>query len=171
MAACVDTLRAGGCDPVIAIVSEAAAGGEAAADEARAAGAVVAWNRETDSEQIDSLRIGLERLETMEPEADAALALPVDHPLVDAATVRSLLDAARAEPGATIRPTYDGRPGHPTLFPRTLWPRLAASLPEGARSLLHADDVPVLDVPVPDGGVTTDIDTPEVYRDALGGEP
>lgn len=154
--ATVEALSAGGCHDVVVVVASADI--EA---EAWSAGAGAEWNEARDSEQIDSLRIGLRAAPAY---ATAAVVHPVDHPLVDPATVRALIDAHGAHPGAIVRPVHDGHPGHPTLFPRPVWPMLLdRSLPHGARSVVEAASTEVVDVPVPDRGVVADIDTPEAY--------
>ncbi len=161
LTAAVAALREGGCAQVVAVVGDA----ETAA-AARKAGAAVVMG-DPDAEQVDSLRAGLRALP---PEATAALVLPVDHPLVRAPTVRALLAAAVRSPGAVIRPVHGGRPGHPTLFPRSLWPALAdPALPEGARSVVDAPTTETVDVPVDDPGVLADIDTPAAYERHVGG--
>lgn len=162
--AAVDALRGGGCDPVV-VVARADAGD--VAREAELAGAVVVRNEREDAEQIDSLRLGLAAAGAA---ATAALVLPVDHPLVTAGTVTRLLAAHADAPAAVVRPTRDGQPGHPTLFPRGTWRALAEEpLPRGARTVVEAAGTRRVDVPVSDAGVLVDIDTPEVYRRHLGG--
>jgi molybdenum cofactor cytidylyltransferase len=156
MGAAVEALADGGCADVVAVV----ASGEVEA-EARAAGARVVWNDAFDSEQLDSIRLALA---AAGDDVSAAVILPVDHPLVEPATVRALLEAHGERPDAIVRPVHEGRPGHPTLFPRTVWPALLdAPLPDGARSLMERPDTRTVDVVVPDGGVVADIDTPEAY--------
>ena len=158
--AATGALREGGCDRVVVVIADRAV--EAAV---RATGAGVALVP-TDGEQIDSLRAGLAALSG---DVGAAVVLPVDHPLVTGATVRSLIAAHREHPDAVTRPTRGGRPGHPTLFPAPVWPRLLeVDLEQGARGVLAADDVAVVDVPVPDEGVLADIDTPEQYDRWIG---
>lgn len=173
LVACISALRAGGCDPVVAVVANGSAEAEDVAAEARAAGAEVVWNPEAGSEQIVSLRVGLDALEAQEPEVAGAFVLPVDHPLVAPATVRVLIEAvARGQDAAMVRPVYDGLPGHPTYFPRNTWTALRdRSLPAGARSVLESGAAPIADVAVADAGVLTDIDTPEAYRAVFGEGP
>jgi molybdenum cofactor cytidylyltransferase len=152
----VETLADGGCADVVVVVSSTDA--EA---EARTAGARVAWNDAMDAEQVDSLRAGLE---VATPDASAALVLPVDHPLVRPATVRSLVDAHSRRPGAVVRPMHAGRPGHPTLLPHRIWRDIMErDLPRGARSVVESPATERVDVDVDDAGVLADIDTPEAY--------
>lgn len=151
----VATLRGGGCDPLVAVVSEP---GSAIGAAAEAAGASVAENPSPDSEQIESLRCGLAAL----PAGVAgAMVLPVDHPLVEAATVAALIHAFRSGAAAIVRPTHEGRPGHPTLFGASVFPDLRSpDLERGAESVVEARAAEVDDVAVADAGVLADIDTP-----------
>lgn len=153
--ACVETLWEGGCSSVMAVIAS-----PDAAFAARSAGASIAQGR-PDGEQIDSLRGGLAELDD---DVEAAVVLPVDHPRVRPATVAALVAAWREELDAAdvpiIRPVHDGQPGHPTVFPRRVWPQLQdTSLSDGARSVVESERV--VDVPVDDPGILVDIDTPE----------
>jgi nicotine blue oxidoreductase len=152
----VRALREGGCAPVVVVLPS----GDEVARLAESAGAEGVVNPDPESQQVDSLRVGMDAV----PEADAVVVLPVDHPLVSAATVAALIVAHRADPGAVVRPTFRGRPGHPTLFPRAVWPALRRpSLPRGAESVVAARETRTMDVAVKDEGVVADIDTPADY--------
>jgi CTP:molybdopterin cytidylyltransferase MocA/xanthine/CO dehydrogenase XdhC/CoxF family maturation factor len=162
--ASIETLGDGGCAMVVAVVAS-----RDAETEARSAGAVVVWNDAAASEQVDSLRLGLD---AADGEVTGALVLPVDHPLVAPVTVEALLAAHAARPDAVVRPTRGGRAGHPTLFPRSLWPALRdTDLPDGARSVVEDPTTETLDVPVEDDGVLADVDTPSAYERYLGSPP
>lgn len=91
-------------------------------------------------------------------DADAAWLWPVDHPIIDARTLRSLVAALATHDAA--RPVYESRRGHPPLIARSLFERLAgcASVDGGARTVLANADT--LDVIVDDPGCVRDIDTP-----------
>jgi molybdenum cofactor cytidylyltransferase len=159
-------LRDGGCRGIVAVV-----GGDEPEVERRAeaAGAKVVVSDDPDAAQADSLRLGLAAIGE---DAAGAVVLPVDHPLVQATTVLALIREFHARGGApaAIRPVYSGVPGHPTLFGRRIFAELAApGLPEGARSVLAAHGDAVVDLPVEDGGVTSDIDTPDDYRRLVTG--
>jgi CTP:molybdopterin cytidylyltransferase MocA len=110
---------------------------------------------------LGSVLRGLEVAETMG--AHALLLHPVDHPLVDPATVDRVVAALEA--GAVIAvPSHGGRRGHPGGFSRAAWPALRAAPPAlGARAVLA--DHPQWVVHVEGGpGCVTGIDTPEDYR-------
>lgn len=161
----VGILQKGGCTTVTAVLAPGETG-RRTGDIARRKGADVVENPRADTEQVDSLRIGLERLPQ---DADAAVVLPVDHPLAEARTVRELIRGFRASGQPIVRPVYHDRPGHPVLFGRAIWKELSApDLGEGARDVIHAHAEEILDVAIGDRGVSVDIDTPEDYRREMG---
>ena len=83
---------------------------------------------------LTSILAGLDHAEAAG--ADAVLVHPVDHPLVEAATVDAVV--AALVQGATIAvPSHGGRRGHPGGFARTAWTALRGAAPdEGARGVL-----------------------------------
>lgn len=154
----IRVLLEGGCSAVIVV---AAPDAHETIRHAEQSGALVVHNPDRGSEQSDSLRLGL--AETTE-EAEAAAVLPVDHPLVEAGTVAMLLRRFRATGAAVVRPTYEGRPGHPGIFACRLFAELSApDLPRGAHTVIEAYADELIDVPVDDPGVIADIDTPSDY--------
>ena len=161
----IDILVEGGCQSVVAVLGPGEASARAG-DIARRKGAVPLENPRADAEQIDSLWIGLESLSE---DAEAAVVLPVDHPLAEARTVRELVRGFRAGGLPIVRPVYNDRPGHPVLFARRLWDELAEpDLVDGAREVVHRHAEEILDVGIGDRGVAIDIDTPEDYRREIG---
>ena len=163
MTRAVKALRDGGCRDVIAVIGPDNGPAGAAASQA---GARVVMNVARDSEQIDSLRLAIRNLD---PGAVAIAVLPVDHPLASAATTDAVIRAWAAARAPIARPTYAGVAGHPTVFAAELFDELLhGKLPEGARSVVAAHAAELLDVEVPDPGVTADIDTPDDYRRLVG---
>jgi molybdenum cofactor cytidylyltransferase len=108
------------------------------------------------SEQAASLRLALAGLAN-DP-AEAVVVWPVDHPFVHVLSVRALMDAFKRTRAPIVLPVYEGRRGHPVLFARTVWLELMTAT-GGARTVVHAHAADVVEVPVPDHGVTRDIDT------------
>jgi CTP:molybdopterin cytidylyltransferase MocA len=103
--------------------------------------------------------------------ADAVLLHPVDHPLVDPATVDRVIAALAA--GAVIAVPSDGRRrGHPAGFARAAWDALrAAPADRGARAVLAAHPEWIVHVEG-DPGALEGINTPEDYRRLIeGGKP
>jgi molybdenum cofactor cytidylyltransferase len=171
----IETLLAGGCDPVVVVVPSGEEG-RRMAELAEERGSTAVENPEAGSEQVDSLRLGLGAIESRggagRPRCAAAVILPVDMPLVRPATVSALIAAFRARRAPIVRPVQGGRPGHPVLFARSLWDDLSApGLAEGARDVLHSRREQIEGVPLNDDGVGVDIDTPQDYARALGEHP
>jgi CTP:molybdopterin cytidylyltransferase MocA len=153
----VESLRAGGCEPVLVV-----AGGKTAADVDRvatAAGARVVHNPDPASEQLDSLRLALRQLDAG---VQAAVVTPVDRPGLLAATVARLIEAHRRTGAPLVIPTWLGKPGHPALFARSLFAELMeGDLPDGARTVIARHGEEAVRVEVADPGVPVDLDTPE----------
>ncbi len=129
--------------------------------------AELSWTRSVVNPRVEdgplsSLRRGLE---VLPPDAPAVIVHPVDHPLVRPATLRSLLEMHLRHPEAILVPEFRGEPGHPTLFPRTVFAELReAPLESGARWVVERKPERVVRVPVQDPGVLRNIDTWELYR-------
>ena len=131
------------------------------------AGACVANPRASEG-MLGSVLCGLDAAEARG--ADAVLLHPVDHPLVEAATVDRVVQALLD--GALIAvPSRDGRRGHPGGFARAAWPALRAALPaRGAREVLadHPDWIVHVEG---DAGCVAGIDTPADYARLIGTLP
>jgi CTP:molybdopterin cytidylyltransferase MocA len=117
---------------------------------------------------LGSLVVGLARAE--QRGADAVLIHPVDHPLVEAATVARVMAALQR--GAAIAvPTWQGRRGHPGGFAAPIWPALRTAPRErGARDVLARHPELVVHVEG-DAGCRTGIDTPEDFERAWNEPP
>jgi molybdenum cofactor cytidylyltransferase len=102
--------------------------------------------------------------------ATGLMVLPADMPGLTRAGLTSLIGRFQAEPLLIWRGgTQDGRVGHPTIFPRALWPELlAVTGDEGGRSVLraHADQIRVH--VLPGQMAVLDLDTPEDWAAHLG---
>ena len=104
-----------------------------------------------------SLRAGLAALPA---DVDAALVTLGDEPLLSPAAGARLLATRR--PGLpALRASYSGRPGHPVLIERALFPELETAPDSGRKpgQVLRAADA--LLVPCDDLGTPVDIDTPD----------
>jgi len=115
---------------------------------------------------LGSVMAGLDAAEAAG--ADAVLLHPVDHPLVEGATVDRVVEALRA--GALVAvPSFGGRRGHPGGFARGTWNALRSAPPsEGARFVLASHPDWIVHVEG-DRGCVAGIDTPEDYRRLIGG--
>ena len=150
----VDTLRAGGADPILVVTGAAAV---------RLSGVLTVDNPDWPTGMGSSLRAAL-RFFQAGPGAgpQAVVVMLADQPLVGAEAVARLIAAYRA--GATVAvATYDGKPRNPVLIAREHWPEAAemATGDSGARTFLRARPELVTLIECGDVGRPDDIDTPE----------
>jgi molybdenum cofactor cytidylyltransferase len=156
----VDAASAAGLDELVVVVGHHA-------DEVREAIALpesarFVVNPDYATGQASSLRSGLEA--AAESGADAALILLGDQPSIPAAAIRAVAEAGANGAGPVVQASYRGRPGHPTLFARSLWPELlAVEGDKGARDLIQAHPEWVRRIEV-DGDPPPDLDTYEDYE-------
>jgi nicotine blue oxidoreductase len=150
----VDTLRAGGADPVLVVTG---------AVPVQLDGVLTVDNPEWATGMGSSLRAALRYFrEHPEIEPQAIVVALADQPLVGAEPVTRLIGAFRA--GATVAvASYDGQPRNPVLIAREHWPEVAglATGDRGARAFLRARPELVTSVECGDVGRADDIDTPE----------
>jgi len=153
-----------GLDPVVVVVGHR--GGEVRA-------ALVSVEDATDRVRIGavadpslgqgaSLAAGVEVL-AAEPDVGAAAVLLGDEPGVRAADIRRVVEVWRRGGAAVVRARYRDRPGHPVVFDRSWFARLAGLTGDhGAGGLLetHRDDVIEARLP---GTAPVDVDTREDY--------
>ncbi|MBI4289135.1 MAG: molybdenum cofactor cytidylyltransferase [Chloroflexi bacterium] len=86
-----------------------------------------------------------------------------DQPILEAGTLRSLVEAFRRRP-AIIVPVYKGQQGHPVIFPVSyVSEMMALTGDKGARSIIdaHSDDVAPIEVET--DSVVRDVDNPDDY--------
>jgi nicotine blue oxidoreductase len=152
-----------GVASVAAVVGRETLGAEAAGPPA---GVVLLENPRPEEGMLSSILRGLEGADAAG--ADAVLLHPVDHPLVEPATVDRVVAALQA--GALIAvPTYGSRRGHPGGFAGAAWPALrAAPAARGARAVLAEHPDWVVHVPG-DPGCVLGIDTPADYERWIAG--
>ena len=125
------------------------------------AGAQVVINDDYREGQSTSLRAGLAALP---PDADAALFILGDQPLIGATVHDALIAARRATGAPIVMPTYEGVRGNPVLIASALFPELAGVTgDQGARGVIRAHKDAVHEVPIPGPPPTDDLDTEEDY--------
>jgi molybdenum cofactor cytidylyltransferase len=127
-------------------------------------------NAGADAGQLSSLLAGLDAADR--PGTRGLLVTPVDAPLVTAGTVAALLRVFASTAAPIVRAVHGGRHGHPVVFARAVFDGLRRADPEvGAKAVLRAHALAVIDVEVDDAGVVGDVDTLEDYRALFGGDP
>jgi nicotine blue oxidoreductase len=159
----VRALRDGGCGTVVVVVGTDPDAVPEIEARARRLGAATAVNPAAESEQVDSLRVGLRALLR---EVSAAVVTPVDVPGIEAETVRAMIDAFERSGFPVVQPFDGERHGHPVLFARHVWPELFDAQDEGARGVIRAHERERGVVFVP--RLPPDVDTPDDYARLLG---
>lgn len=128
-------------------------------------------NDDPESEMIDSILLGLDRVSSaycVGPE-DGILVLPGDCAEVGAEAIRAVSECYRGRPGAMVVAARQGKRGHPLVFPFALAGKVRELAGTGGLNQLpdrHADRL--VEVECSQAGVTRDIDTPEDYRRMRG---
>jgi molybdenum cofactor cytidylyltransferase len=123
--------------------------------------------RHREGEMISSIQTGL-RAAITHSVCEASLVALGDMPLLPAAVVRQVLDVYRNTDAGIVAPRFEGIRGHPVLIARRFWDEAFALAPGSAmRELLkaHPTDVRLFDVDT--DRVLRDVDTPELYEQAL----
>ncbi|WP_322510939.1 nucleotidyltransferase family protein [Chloroflexus sp.] len=110
-----------------------------------------------------SLATGLRALPA---DADAAMVLLVDQPLVTARLINELIDAYCAAPtAAALVPVYNGQRGNPVIVSASLFTALQTLRGDtGARTVFHRYAEQIIWHETNDPAVITDVDTPEAWR-------
>ncbi len=95
----------------------------------------------------------------------SVLLWPVDHPFVQAMTLRRLSTAAEHDAmGVWFIPTFEGYGGHPVLLEPPVLPRLRSLGPDvPLRTLIPGFGPQVVRVPVEDAGVRANVNTEQDF--------
>ncbi len=120
-----------------------------------------------------SIARGMVALDPVAGPQDGLMILPADMPDLSAQALSGLIAQFQAEPLLILRGgTADGQPGHPVIFPRDLWPALAALTgDEGGRAVLQANKGRVRVIALPGPMAILDLDTPEDWAAWRLGQP
>jgi molybdenum cofactor cytidylyltransferase len=163
------SLRAGGCDEVVAVVGIA----ELDVRDSVARDSVpvrLVRNPEPSRGQLSSLQEALAEIGPLAPRS--VVVAPVDLPLVSPGTVRRLVEAWERTGAPVVRPVWRGRHGHPVVFDAGVFSELrTADLSLGARAVVRAHATESCEVEVDDPGAFQDIDTPDDYFRVFGVGP
>jgi molybdenum cofactor cytidylyltransferase len=126
-------------------------------------GASVVFNPDYEQGMVTSLQAGIRALP---PQVAGAMMFLVDHPLVDPATIKSLV--TELLPGRIVVPVFAGRRGHPVLFAAGILAEILSLPPsEGPNSVVRRDARRVIEVPIGSRGVLIDVDTPQQFEKLL----
>lgn len=139
-------------------------------DVVEAAAARFIVNADADRGQLSSLVAALDAIDARA--VRGVIVMPVDIPLIEAATIATIRDAFLHGACPIARATHHGRHGHPVIFGSAVFQELRRADPNtGAKKVVHAHAREVLDVEVDDPAVLRDVDTVQDYRELFGRDP
>lgn len=128
----------------------------------------VVVNTDWEKGQLSSIQAAVRNLPTG---TDGLLLCLIDHPLISGALVNELIDQFYVTRAKIVLPLYEGRRGHPVIFPATLYDELLhAPMNEGARAVVWAHPGEVLEVPTNEEGCVLNLNDPETLLRATGAE-
>jgi|SRR5438270_9210384 len=120
--------------------------------------------------QLSSIQAAIRSFQHLPQHTDGLLLCLIDHPLISSALVNYLIEQFYAAACAKIiLPVYQGRRGHPLIFPASLYEELLhAPEDKGARAVVWANAADVLEVPTEEEGCILNLNDPETLHRATG---
>ena len=123
-------------------------------------------NHDWEKGQLSSIHAAMRRLP---PNTEGMLLCPVDHPLVSASLVSSLIDAFLASRAPVVVPSYQGRRGHPVIFSAAVYDELLnAPMEQGARAVVWAHKGEVCEVATTEEGCVLNLNDPNALAKLSG---
>lgn len=159
----IDAMQGAGLYDVVVVLGHRA--DEIAAAVQIGPGTRIVNNPDYAQGQATSLRVGLRAAPA---ESEAVIVILGDQPAVSALMVRTVAESYIATGGKVVQATFGGKPNHPTLFDRDLWPQLEAiEGDKGARDVIKKNPEWVVRVEF-GGELPSDLDTWEDYERLTG---
>ncbi|MCL4524346.1 MAG: nucleotidyltransferase family protein [Acidobacteria bacterium] len=125
----------------------------------------IAVNADWATGQLSSIHAAIRSLP---PNTDGIMLFLVDHPLITAGLVATLVEQFYASKQRIVIPTYNGKRGHPVIFASSLYDELlAAPAEQGARAVVWAHASEVLEIPTDEEGVVLNLNDPEAMKKAF----
>ena len=125
-------------------------------------------NAEWEKGQLSSIQAALRGLPAG---TDGLLLCLIDHPLISAALVNELIEQFYVTGAKIVLPLYEGRRGHPVIFPAALYDELLqAPLEKGARAVVWAHAEDVLELRTNEEGCVLNLNDPETMLRATRAE-
>jgi len=124
-------------------------------------------NDEWERGQLSSIHAAIRSLPAG---TDGLLICLIDHPLISVDLVNELIEQFYVTHANIVLPVYEGRRGHPVIFPASLYDELLqAPMEKGARAVVWAHAEEVLEVPTNEEGCVLNLNDPETLQRATGG--
>jgi molybdenum cofactor cytidylyltransferase len=120
------------------------------------------WNQGMSS----SIHVGIEALNSLNPNAEAVVLMLCDQPFVCSQLINQLVEVHQTTLKPIVASEYAANLGVPALFHRTLFPQLMTLTgASGAKQLINKYAHDVVAIPFPEGLI--DLDTPQDYQQLL----
>lgn len=156
---CCESILAAGIGDVAVVVGQER---EEIARALHGLAVTVVKNEDRESEMADSVGIGLRAL----PERYSGVLICLsDHPLTSSETLKTIIHRHSEDPRKILVPVYNGKKGHPTLFPKSAAEEIYSGIT--LRDIIRRDPGRVRRIDVSDEGVVLDMDTEEDYQNIL----
>lgn len=149
---CLDALLDAGLQDIIVVLGPT---GQEITDHIKDYPLKIVWNKEPASDMAGSVKEGLKALNSKK---SAILIFPVDHPMVAANAIKTIIETHANFPDKIIIPTYNNQKGHPAIFPRSIIEEIF-TLPT-LRDIIHKEPQRVHLVRIQDEGVLLNMNTP-----------
>ncbi len=159
VARCTENIRDSGVDDIVVVINPE---GTEIVRVLREFPVAIAVNDLPESDMAASVRVGLSAIDGASTGIFICLC---DYPLVTSATLSAMGREHDARPDLIIIPTFQGRRGHPTLFPRPILEEVKKH--STLRDVISSHKDKILFFNVVDEGVVLDMDTPEEYQKIL----
>lgn len=156
---CMESIINAGVDDVIVVVNPE---GNEVVRALKEFPVTIAVNDLSECDMAASVRVGLNVIDSSSTGIFVCLS---DHPLVASATLNAMGGEHNASPDAIIIPMFQGRRGHPTLFPRFILEEVKKH--STLRDVIGSYKDKIFFFNVADEGVVIDMDTPEEYQKIL----
>ena len=153
---CISSITASGIEDIVIVLRP---GSKELLDVINSFPLRVAYNEVPGSEMADSVRAGLSQIG---PLATGVIICLSDHPMVSQETFKDLVTLHNKCPDKILIPVYQGKKGHPTLFPASVAKEIFSGLT--LRQLIDRLPDRVNFLKVADEGVILDMDTMDDYR-------
>jgi molybdenum cofactor cytidylyltransferase len=123
-------------------------------------------NDDWEKGQLSSIQAAIRSLPA---DTEGLLLCLIDHPLISGDLVNELIEQFYAKRETIVLPVYQGRRGHPVIFPASLYEELLrAPLDKGARSVVWAHANGVVEVPTDEEGCVLNLNDPETLHRSTG---
>lgn len=122
----------------------------------------ITFNNNTESDMAASVSAGLL---VAKASSSSIMVCLCDHPLITAGTFLTLITAHRQSPGKIVVPIFQGKKGHPSIFPRHTLKEISSG--STMRQIIQKDARRVSRIEVTDEGVVLDMDTLNDYAEML----